>query len=71
MNSKVGKSLASLKINLKGNFDLAILRLLETNCWKPLDAVPCDPYGPIHKLFDIANDPCEYNSLAGKMPRRK
>jgi len=35
-----------------------------------LDAVPCDPYGPTPCLFNIAEDPCEYNNLADKMPEK-
>ena len=35
-----------------------------------MDAVPCDPYGATPCLFNIAEDPCEHNNLADKMPEK-
>lgn len=71
MKSQVGQSLASLKMNFKGSSEIGNLRQkLKINCNKPVNAVPCDPFGKVPCLFNIAADPCEYNNLASKMPKK-
>lgn len=71
MSSQVGKHLASLKMDIKGDDEMCELRKkLKTDCKKPVDAVPCNPADGKPCLFDIGADPCEYNNLANQMPKK-
>ncbi len=72
MSSQVGTILASMTMTLeKSDDEIGLFRQkLQTTCKKSIDAVPCTPLDGKPCLFDIDEDPCEYNNLADKMPEK-
>jgi len=69
MNSKVGQTLADLKMQITPNIG-EVRQRLKVNCKKPIEAVPCNPLDGKPCLFDLSVDPCEFNNLAGKMSKK-
>ena len=68
LNSRAAKAM----IGATGsNFNESRIKELQTEadlkCSKPSDPIPCDPY-QTPCLFNINDDPCEFNNLAAEYP---
>ena len=66
----MGQTLATLNMSLNSPDVINILKQLEVDCGvKSADAVACLPLNGRPCLFDLENDPCEYDNLAEKLPQ--